>query len=207
MRQPRTFSRIITSVAASFLLVGSMQFTSAFADEIDQVALDRAGAPQSTEETEKEIDRYIITDDDGVMRFDMQTAQQEGASETALRAGTYINEFTSTTSTRGIIDSFMNKWRYCGPNNSQPGPPYAGKPADSACRDHDICLAQNTDLNAKKACDQALINATQHELDENSGAYSLDERAYLHAMKRAISWARDNCRVDSPPAICKGKLR
>ncbi|MEJ6013500.1 hypothetical protein WG936_06595 [Corynebacterium sp. H127] len=154
---------------------------------------------------DQEIDKYTYTDTDGVPHFDTQAAQNAGASKTAIRAGEYINGFADPTATRGL-DGFMNKWRYCGPNNSQPGEPQEGKPADEACRTHDVCLRDQSDLNAKKACDQALIDSTQHELDHNAGSYTWDEIAHLHAMKHAISWARDNCRVQNPPGVCQGKL-
>lgn len=152
-----------------------------------------------------EIDRYTYRDSNDVLKFDIAAAQENHASETAIRSGEYINGFSSGSQSRSL-DSVMNKWRYCRPNNSQPGPPQVGKPADEAGMNHDICLRNAADNEAKKGCDQALVEATQRELDSNSGAYSWDEIAYLHAMKRAIGWAKDHCRVDNPPSVCSGKL-
>lgn len=197
----------ILSIACVVLTLGSP--TPIGATETPSIEAIEALMPSSSEESarlDKEIEQYLYVDQEGAIKFDIASAETSGASQQAVRAGEYINGYTSSVETRSL-DGFMNKWRYCGPNNSQPGPPQVGKPADEACRNHDECLRNAPNNEAKKSCDQNLINATQYELDHNRGAYSWDEIAYLHAMKHAIGWAKNNCRVDNPPSICHGKLR
>lgn len=129
-------------------------------------------------EVERAVVPYVSRNPDGVVVFDRQAAESEGASSFVLEVGDKINvyslevaEFRDGRAVRGMPG--YGNW--CGPGNSGPGAPT--NTLDRLCMNHDKCYAARGYFSC--SCDRELVAA----IDREYGRMGRVEKGMANAIK------------------------
>lgn len=145
----------------------------------------------SEQEIASTLDRYTVNVD-GVNLFDSAEAERDGVPQEILDVGAIYNQMISPGRVHegsGYRSwNLLNRWRYCGPNNSGPGAPLNS--ADAVCKRHDDCL--NAGM-AYCQCDTQFVYGMRRVRNQYSGA----DRAYIEAAIQAVPRAH-GCPVPRP---------
>lgn len=91
-----------------------------------------------------EVQKYVEKYDEGVpLRFNMEKAKADGASQSVLETGEFINEWMIAESDpySKLDFSILNYGNWCGPGHSGPAAPIDA--LDRACMAHDKCYSNN----------------------------------------------------------------
>lgn len=126
------------------------------------------------------IDRFVAYNGKAKL-FDAKAAALARVEKDIIDVGLVYNEMVIGESeadySQTRVANPLNRWRYCGKNNSGPGAPVNS--ADEACKRHDNCLAAGT---AVCWCDTQFVYDLRRIRNQYSGA----DRVYIEAAIQAV---------------------